>query len=71
MLQPAHLRRHGATLRFKLRKRERIDVWMERDGERAVTLVPGRTYPKGPVRLAFAGVDDDRARRCRTAPTCR
>ena len=47
-----------ATLRFKLRKRERIAVWMERGGERAVTLVPGRTYPKGPVTLQFAGVDD-------------
>jgi hypothetical protein len=47
-----------AFIDFRLRKWERLTVWMERDGKRAATLVPGRTYPAGPVALVFEGVTD-------------
>ena len=35
-----------------------LTVWMERDGKRVRTLVPGRSYPRGPVTLAFDGLSD-------------
>jgi hypothetical protein len=44
-----------AAIDFKLRKRERLTVWVERDGDRVATIVPGKTYPVGPVSLAFDG----------------
>jgi hypothetical protein len=47
-----------ANIDFKLRKREHIAVWMERDGKRISTIVPGRTYGRGPVRLVFDGISD-------------
>lgn len=43
---------------FKLRKREQIQVWMEHDGKRVSTIVPGRTYARGEVRLVFDGISD-------------
>jgi len=46
-----------ATIDFRLRKREHLTVWMERDGRRVATIVPGRTFAAGPVHLAFSGVD--------------
>ena len=42
-----------ANIRFRLRKREHLSVWMERDGTRVETLVPGRTFRAGPVRIVF------------------
>jgi hypothetical protein len=48
-----------ATIGFRLRKRDRISVWMERDGERVRTLVPGRSFaPGAPVSLVFDGITD-------------
>jgi hypothetical protein len=48
-----------ARIDFRLRKRERLSVWVERDGERMATLVPGRRYDRGPVALVFDGVTED------------
>ena len=47
-----------AAIDFKLRKRERLTVWIERDGKRVATIVPGKNYRVGPVRLAFDGFTD-------------
>jgi len=44
-----------AAIDFKLRKREHLTVWVERDGDRVATIVPGKNYPVGPVSLAFDG----------------
>jgi hypothetical protein len=45
-----------ANIRFRLRKREHLTVWMERDGTRVETLVTGRTFRAGPVRIVFDGI---------------
>jgi len=47
-----------ARIDFRLRTHDRLTVWMERDGKRVRTLVPGRTYAPGFVALQFDGVDD-------------
>jgi hypothetical protein len=47
-----------ARIDFRLRKRDRLTVWIDHGGERVRTLVPGRTYPRGPVTLQFDGIDD-------------
>jgi hypothetical protein len=47
-----------AKIDFRLRKKDRLTVWLEHDGRRVRTLVPGRTYPRGWVRLEFDGIDD-------------
>ena len=52
-------RTRAARIDFRLRRRERLTVWMERGDERVRTLVPGRTYRPGRVRLLFDGVGDD------------
>lgn len=47
-----------ATIRFKLRSRQRLRVWIE-DGDRSVrTLVAGKIYPRGRVDLAWDGLSD-------------
>ncbi len=46
-----------ALIDFRLRKREHLTVWVERDGRRVATIVPGRTFAAGPVHLAFAGLN--------------
>jgi hypothetical protein len=48
-----------AKIDFVLRNRERLEVWMERGGDRVATLVPGRTFVAGDVPLAFTGVAED------------
>jgi hypothetical protein len=48
----------AARIDFRLRRSDRLTVWLERDGRRARTLVPGRVYPPGPVALEFDGIDD-------------
>jgi hypothetical protein len=45
----------GAPVEFSLRHGDRITVWVERDGTRVATIVPGRHFAAGPVRLAFDG----------------
>jgi hypothetical protein len=47
-----------ARIDFRLRKKDRLTVWLDHGGERVRTLVPGRTYPPGWVRLEFDGIDD-------------
>lgn len=41
-----------ATIDFKLRTRERVTVWLERDGRRVATVAQGRVLPAG-KRLTF------------------
>jgi hypothetical protein len=48
----------AARIDFRLRRSDRLTIWLERDGKRASTLVPGREYPAGPVALEFDGIDD-------------
>jgi hypothetical protein len=48
----------AARIDFRLRRSDRLTVWLERDGKPALTLVPGRAYPAGPVALEFDGIDD-------------
>jgi hypothetical protein len=45
-----------ADVDFRLRKADRVTVWMTRDGRRVATIVPGHTYPAGPVRVEFGGI---------------
>jgi len=47
-----------ARIDFRLRKKERLTVWLDHDGTRVRTLVSGRTYARGWVRLEFDGIDD-------------
>jgi len=51
--------RRVANIDFELRKKEHLEVWIERDGRRVATLVPGRTFDAGPVPLEFDGVTDE------------
>jgi len=46
-----------AAIDFRLRTREHLTVWIEHNGKRVTTIVPGRTFPAGPVRLAFSGLN--------------
>jgi hypothetical protein len=48
----------AARIDFRLRRSDRLTVWVDRDGKRASTLVPGRIYPPGAVGLEFDGIDD-------------
>ena len=48
----------AARIDFRLRRSDRLTIWLEREGKRARTLVPGRVYPPGPVALEFDGIDD-------------
>jgi hypothetical protein len=45
-----------AEIDFRLRKADHVTVWVTRDGRRVATIVPGHTYPHGPVRLEFSGI---------------
>jgi hypothetical protein len=44
-----------ATIEFKLHRRENLDVWIQHGGKRVATLVHGKAFARGPVRLAFDG----------------
>jgi hypothetical protein len=48
-----------AKIDFRLRKSDLLTVWITHDGIRVRTLVPGRTYRRGPVALEFDGRDDN------------
>jgi hypothetical protein len=48
----------AARIDFRLRRSDRLTVWLEREGRRMRTLVPGRVYPAGPVALEFDGIDE-------------
>jgi len=48
----------SAQIQFSLRKADKLTVWMERDGKRVATVVPGREYPAGPIDLSFSGVTE-------------
>lgn len=48
-----------AHVQFRLRSRQRLKVWIERDGgQRVRTLVPGTVYPRGGVGLTWDGLTD-------------
>lgn len=47
-----------AAITFRLRTPDTLTVWMTRAGQRVRTIVPGRSYPRGPVALAFDGISD-------------
>lgn len=47
-----------AGISFRLRKKDKLTVWLDHDGTRVRTLVSGHTYPRGPVALEFNGIDD-------------
>jgi hypothetical protein len=47
----------SAAIDFRLRRSDRVTVWVTRDGRRVATVAPGRTYGPGPVRLAFDGIN--------------
>jgi hypothetical protein len=49
----------AAHIDFALRKPDRLSVWVERDGERVRTIVPGRNYRRGEVRIEFDGISGD------------
>jgi hypothetical protein len=48
-----------ADIDFRLRKDDRLTIWMERDGDRVRTLANGRSYAPGPVSLVFDGISDE------------
>jgi hypothetical protein len=48
-----------AAIDFKLRKRQHIKVWMDHNGTFAATVVAGKTFAKGEVKLEFTGLADD------------
>ena len=54
---------HCATdvedIAFKLRKKQHLRVWIDRGGKPVATIVPGKTFPKGPVELQFTGLAND------------
>jgi hypothetical protein len=47
-----------ARIDFRLRKREHVSMWMERDGHKVATIVPGRTFARGKVSLEFTGISN-------------
>jgi hypothetical protein len=48
-----------AKIDFRLRKTDRLTVWITHDGVKVRTLVPGRTFKRGSVKLEFDGRDDN------------
>ncbi|HEY7536960.1 MAG TPA: hypothetical protein VH721_03140 [Gaiellaceae bacterium] len=49
----------AATIGFRLRKRDRVTVWVERDGKRVRTLASGAAFAPGlPVSLVFDGITE-------------
>jgi hypothetical protein len=56
---PHYCAKQVADIDFRLRKKEHISLWMERDGERVDTIVSGRTFPRGQVNLEFDGIGAD------------
>ena len=50
--QPCSVGRDSAIVSFKLRTRERLDVWIQQGSSRVATLVSGRVFPRG-KRLSF------------------
>jgi hypothetical protein len=47
------------SIDFRLRKAERLSVWVTRDGTRVRTLLTGRSYPRGLVQIPFDGISGD------------
>lgn len=48
-----------ATIRFRIRTADTLDIQIvDRSGEVVRTIVPGRRYAKGPVAVAWDGLDD-------------
>ena len=56
----AYCRTNEASIVFHLRKKQRIEVWIENhNGRKVATIVSGKTFPKGEVSLGFPGVGLD------------
>jgi hypothetical protein len=51
-------RTRTAQIAFRLRRSDRLTVWVERDGRQVRTLVTGRSSRPGTVALVFDGRDD-------------
>jgi hypothetical protein len=47
------------TIRFRLRKPERLTVWMRRGDEKVDTLVEDKAYRRGWVRLTWNGIQEN------------
>jgi hypothetical protein len=56
---PKNCLHQAVNIDFRLRKKQHIEVWMERNGKRVATIVAGKTYPKGDVMLQFDGTAED------------
>jgi hypothetical protein len=56
---PRHCKTDVADIDFKLRKKQHLQVWIDRNGTRVATIVSGKTFPKGDVELQFTGLADD------------
>ncbi|HWE80214.1 MAG TPA: hypothetical protein VG265_01070 [Gaiellaceae bacterium] len=56
---PRHCKSDVADINFKLRKKQHLQVWMDQNGTRVATIVSGKTFPKGEVKLQFTGLADD------------
>ncbi len=56
---PKHCPYQAVNIDFRLRKKQHIEVWMERNGKRVSTIVAGRTFPKGEVMLQWDGTAGD------------
>ena len=47
------------SIDFRLRKAERLTVWVTHDGKRVRTLVTARTFPRGLVQIPFDGISEE------------
>jgi hypothetical protein len=56
---PRQCKANFALIKFSLRKKQHLRVWMEQNGKQVATIVGGKTFPKGRVKLKFTGIADD------------
>jgi hypothetical protein len=49
----------STSIDFRLRKAERLTVWVTRDGTRVRTLVTARSFPRGLVQIPFDGISEE------------
>jgi hypothetical protein len=47
------------SIDFRLRRSERLTVWVTHDGTRVRTLVTARTFPRGLVQIPFDGISEE------------
>jgi hypothetical protein len=56
---PRFCRSNSASIVFWIRKRQHLEVWIDHNGKRVATIVPGKTFPKGEVSVSFPGLAAD------------